>query len=86
MSNTTRWIFMEKQNTKTNEKDQNISIEKIGAKIEEVKNNTSVLADKQNTISKVEVNTAFPKFKKETFEAIKLILIFTILATIELLI
>ncbi|MCZ3679848.1 hypothetical protein L2691_09570 [Lactobacillus gasseri] len=67
MSNTTRWIFMEKQNTKTNEKDQNISIEKIGAKIEEVKNNTSVLADKQNTISKVEVNTAFPKFKKETF-------------------
>lgn len=37
MSNTTRWIFMEKQNTKTNEKDQNISIEKIGAKIEEVK-------------------------------------------------
>lgn len=29
MSNTTRWIFMEKQNTKTNEKDQNISIRKL---------------------------------------------------------
>ena len=72
MANTTRWIFVEKKNSKPNEKDSNISIEDMGAKIEDVKNNPAVLADKQNTISKIQVNTEFSKFKEETFGSNKI--------------